>query len=824
MDINLIKKPHEVSFSGNPMGFSFALSPYSLREQAVNYAVLITVFIEKVYDNNAFEIVKSQTYYPSKEGIVNFDVRSLIDPFLEYYTPRPDLTVPTVCENQTKRYKLSYGILKDGIPVGDAINTDILYAMKGGMSYNEWLPKQFFEQAISNRWFLSFFADSEKKVMKSEPRFLFYFQKNTNPYNLQYVLSDDNGTTQTVTFTYKSLSSVYDFLIVYDRANSAASWSSGVSVGMNVPLVISGVASGVDVQFKIEFHKSVGGLQETIYTTDIVDGGSLDVMIELYLNDGTTTTNLGSPTPPLKSYQVGCIPVGYDQMDLQSMVPSGKQVVKYSILLKQNLRLPNRVIVNEFFFDIDYRNFYDPFTLLYRNSLGGLETVTLKGQVDFEADYEKESATRTVAPSYYSNLLLDAQTIKSGGEETEKYKGDTGFINKEAVQRLRDIFLMQEVYEMLGEKLVPISILQKNLKFYSNKESMLSLQIEWQRAYTNSYFTPAGLLEMPSTCPALETLVAIQMNKNTLQVMYGLVMPYDRVHIQILYQVNGETRDYYFNGNSGTQFIKFALPSMLIYPQSVYVRARTVCNELTGDYGPWKIVDLYVYENQLPIAVDDTYNIAAGFTSSQTLPGSVLDNDYDPDGDAIEVIAVTSATTTAGGVYSINAAGIVSYTPPSAAYAGQDSFVYIIQKVGGSTSVPALVKIIVGMGYKTIFVRLSQLNIVQTTWGSTFATGGYHGSRRCEYWLHFYEDVAGTRPTSVTGLGIVINTQKKVTTQVNDSTTGVVTTSPTFTGNSTGMKIFDDEFFHFNIGAGIAKTVVFTEISLLGGAGYVPIP
>src|SRR6185503_17232414 len=81
--------------------------------------------------------------------------------------------------------------------------------------------------------------------------------------------------------------------------------------------------------------------------------------------------------------------------------------------------------------------------------------------------------------------------------------------------------------------------------------------------------------------------------------------------------------------------------------------------------------------NNAPIANDDSATTTAG--SPVTI--NVLDNDSDPDGDAISVTAVGSAL---HGTTQDNGDGTVTYTPNSG-YAGSDVFGYTIGDGRGGT-------------------------------------------------------------------------------------------------------------------------------------------
>ena len=132
--------------------------------------------------------------------------------------------------------------------------------------------------------------------------------------------------------------------------------------------------------------------------------------------------------------------------------------------------------------------------------------------------------------------------------------------------------------------------------------------------------------------------------------------------------------------------------------------------------------------------------------------GSVLDNDYDPDGDPIEVVAANGATN-AGGTYTITAAGIVHYMPPTNSYNGDDYFDYQIREIGGAQLVTARVTIKVGTAAVGVFVRL----VLRNTYNNASGVYANYGG---EVWLDFFGDPSGNTPIDVSSLGLTINVRK----------------------------------------------------------------
>jgi hypothetical protein len=84
--------------------------------------------------------------------------------------------------------------------------------------------------------------------------------------------------------------------------------------------------------------------------------------------------------------------------------------------------------------------------------------------------------------------------------------------------------------------------------------------------------------------------------------------------------------------------------------------------------------------NDDPIATDD----ASSGDEDSAISGNVLDNDTDPDGDALSVDA-DSFDTALGGHVELSADGTFTYTPP-ADYFGSDSFTYVVRDGNGGSA------------------------------------------------------------------------------------------------------------------------------------------
>lgn len=652
MEILLLKKPYEISLSGNPVPFSFAITPYGASQQTQDIRVQVRILVEDVFNSGVFTEAKSQNFYPTSEGLVSIEIQSILDPYLSYYLPAPNLKRPVQAQQQRKRFKINWLLTNAGVVVSGPTDSDIYYIAKSGLSYEQWHPHEFFSQKIIQQKVPLLFPARGEKCGLGEMKYFFWMY----PY----------ADSAQQTLTYK----------VY--------FSDGTSASTNAPTIFGG------------------------------------------------------------KWSIFCAPSGFSQSGLDSLVPDGKTAVKYSLKVATGAT----TIVEEYFFEIDYRNFYETHQLVYRNSIGGLESIRLRGQIDFAADYDRQLAQKTVPPAWYSNMNLLPLATDESTEELTNYTGDTGWISKEACDKVRDLFLSGEKIELVNGKFLPININVKKAKFYSNNDQLVSTIVEWSPAYSNLYYTPVGYMPITRTCPAVQSFLVRQVSKFKLQIMYSLDSPYDTVEVQII--IGSTTSTYTYKGNAGTVIQTFANPATGS-AVNITVKARTVCdpNSTPVDYGSFSTIILSVTGESLPVAVNDNYTINSGFNSAIALSPSPLSNDYDPDGDAIEAIAASGATN-AGGTYAINAAGNVTYTPPSSAYTGNDYFDYQIRNVGGSDTATGRVNIAVGNGAVRVYAKLVTLN--------SFTSNSQYGSYTSgDIYAYFYSNPQGNIPLDVTGLSISLN-------------------------------------------------------------------
>ena len=394
MEALLTKKPYEVSFSGNPVPFVLVVTPYREIEKTQDVKVNIAVQIENLFYSTFFIKVFSQQIYPDASGVIQLDIKTILDSYTEYFTPHPGTAKPMRANHQ-KRYKITWQLQVGEDLIGPLNTSDIFYVIKGGLPYQEWNPVHFFGQNILSLKQPLHFAPIYEKVSLNQTIYYYWI----------YPYADD--ALQTVHFTF-------------------------------------------------------------------------------YLDDNSTITYNLPDTIRIGKWGVCCAPAGFEQLGQPALIPANKFIIKYSIHVSAGATL----VTNLFTYVVDHRKFYQQYFLLFRNSLGALDSLRLRGQVDVDADYEYQQASRSVPPSYYSNLNLLPEQVQENTEEKQQFTGNTGFVSKEATDQLRDLFLSSQLLESRNSRFYPVILLTKNTKFFSNKNFTYSLQFQWQHAWVNEYYAP----------------------------------------------------------------------------------------------------------------------------------------------------------------------------------------------------------------------------------------------------------------------------------------------------------------------------------------------
>jgi hypothetical protein len=207
------------------------------------------------------------------------------------------------------------------------------------------------------------------------------------------------------------------------------------------------------------------------------------LMILVTFTDGFHKLIEGCPLTDIIPNTVLECKVGFDHLNLVNLW-YGKTVSSWQVfLLNQDDEYlsETRVLYN------DLRVFENEKAFFFRNSFSAYDTFRFLGKSDMTMDYDRISSL-LVREERYS--FYNATSKLFSAKESESCKANSGWISREVKNYLRELLLSTEAYETIGKELFPIVIkTAKVASFLKDGEYLYNLEIEYERAYQNSFFS-----------------------------------------------------------------------------------------------------------------------------------------------------------------------------------------------------------------------------------------------------------------------------------------------------------------------------------------------
>ncbi|MBK6820246.1 MAG: hypothetical protein IPG85_11920 [Bacteroidetes bacterium] len=541
-------------------------------------------------------------------------------------------------------------------------------------------------------------------------------------------------------------------------------------------------------------------------------------------------------------WEIFCVPVDYDTLDIEANTTPGDITTFYTVGVFDD----TNQLVSNVGYKLDYRPMYEALYLLYRNSLGGLDTQSFLGEKDFDIEVQKSKAEIVQLTDYLNafNMQYESFTLKSF--RAQKTKANTGWISKNTTDRLIDMFLDKQVYSPLGNKLIPVQIDSKSATLYKDVTKLYNLTLEWALAWMDENFTLQNTVTQGDTCPAVFYFEASQVYGGKLHIVWKLEADWDK--IEIVYIFDATTYTITLAGNSGETDIFIQDPGTGA-DKSVQVKARTVCNDEVAplSYGPYTSISIInILVRMVPMAIDDTADETyrgIGTRILQRLGANMLiaGNDLVLNGGTYvfesffdDLFAVTAVSHNGANIV-YNVDGTISYSPTggSLAITSEDYVLYRFKEnipvFGFLSSNYARIRIPMKGQVPKIYVRRAyhetDNGFIKYGFSNSYSMGYY----KQDIWLQFFKDEACTIPIDVTSFGLQIKYNE--TTQINHynyfggGTTGVVVnlgdTLVALTGLSTLIKPNYDILIANDLGgiSGADQTVNTLTFLYTGGVG-----
>ncbi|MGN7786795.1 hypothetical protein ACTJIJ_19840 [Niabella sp. 22666] len=270
--------------------------------------------------------------------------------------------------------------------------------------------------------------------------------------------------------------------IAYEKWRGGNYWSYYVSQKPFLTWQLSGKLTGRNEHCYLAWFN----------TLDIAPG-DLEMHVTVTYFDSSTTTF--SRSHPCTKGDVHFIPTGYNALNIASL--SSNRVYTWAVKL---LDAGSGNDVSEtFVYELDNRADYNDICLSYRNSLGGLDSLMVRGIIEYNAERSFTNIETVAINNYYKDSAVLPRVKAINATEWIIKKGSVGHLRKEEADRLRDIHFQRECWQLLQSKWVPVVILSGGEKLNQSDDQRWSLNVTFAVASNgNRYYTPDNV-ELPDS-------------------------------------------------------------------------------------------------------------------------------------------------------------------------------------------------------------------------------------------------------------------------------------------------------------------------------------
>ena len=207
--------------------------------------------------------------------------------------------------------------------------------------------------------------------------------------------------------------------------------------------------------------------------------GNINVLISIFCTDGTTIPwFLSIPTnfTPEKGdvFELQC---GYNRLGIDAYIAAnfpGKTALYYVVIIADSVMgyiTPHHKIILDQTYYPNRREF------IFLNSLGAYDTFVATGRSESEIEYSYQVVD---TPFWPSAALSSRKNVRTDTFQT--IKCNTGFISKDVLEWLPELFTSTEVYEIVNGALVPVVISPATILRHSDETGLYSVEFEYQQA------------------------------------------------------------------------------------------------------------------------------------------------------------------------------------------------------------------------------------------------------------------------------------------------------------------------------------------------------
>lgn len=179
-----------------------------------------------------------------------------------------------------------------------------------------------------------------------------------------------------------------------------------------------------------------------------------------------------------------------------SALAAGADIMYYEVSI---LDATDAVLYNPYRLYLEYRPQYTVYDLGFHNSLGGFDTVRVKGDTTWSIDRDITEAEGALTLDGWAATYKPGEVGHSYINKRDSYKGDIGFIRtadgsmKSPQEVMIEILISTSVWQFIDSRWVQIIGVQRGVELRKSSDKKFSFPIEWALPFYNSVFTPKSV-------------------------------------------------------------------------------------------------------------------------------------------------------------------------------------------------------------------------------------------------------------------------------------------------------------------------------------------
>lgn len=174
----------------------------------------------------------------------------------------------------------------------------------------------------------------------------------------------------------------------------------------------------------------------------------------------------------------------------------GDPVMYYEVSI---LDAADEVLYNPYRYYLEYRPQYTYYDLGFHNSLGGFDTIRVKGDTSWTIDRDVTEVEGALTLDGFSATKKPGEIAHSYISKRDTYKGDIGFIRtadgsmKSPQEVMIELLISLSIWQLLDSRWVQVIGVQRGVDLRKSSDKKFSFPIEWAIPFYNSVFTPKGI-------------------------------------------------------------------------------------------------------------------------------------------------------------------------------------------------------------------------------------------------------------------------------------------------------------------------------------------